>query len=65
MDKDEEDAGSEAYEEEFKEAEKEQAAMIEDYKASRGNTTQAKKEQEQNLAALQKKYSKCGCEFLK
>ena len=53
-----EDAGSDGYEQEFKEAEKEQAAMIEEYKASRRNTTEAKKEEEHNLAALQKKYSK-------
>ena len=54
MDRDDEDedAGSEGYEQEFKEAEKEQAAMIEEYKASRRNTTEAKKEEEHNLAAL-------------
>ena len=53
-----EDAGSEGYEQEFQEAEKEQATMIKEYKASRSNTTEAKKEEEHNLAALQKKYSK-------
>ena len=51
------DVGSEGIEEQFLAGEQEQAEIISEYKESRRKTTQGKKELEQ-LAALQKKYSK-------
>ena len=51
------DVGSEGFQEQFLAGEQKQAEMISKYKESRRKTTQGKKELEQ-LAALQKKYSK-------